>query len=70
MNIVKIMRATSTTNTKDVVMFTEIDDKTLWVRSVEEIELFPVELKTCVSGEADIGDLLHIFSSPKPFPKY
>ena len=69
MKIVNMINATSTTNTKLVVIFTEIDDKTLWVKSVELIELFPVEVKTWVSGEAEIGDLLHISLSLKLSPK-
>ena len=70
MNIVTTITATSTMRTKEVVTLTETEERTLCVRSVEDIELFPVELRTCVSGDTLTGLLLHIFfSSLKLAPK-
>ena len=44
--IVMIMSAVRITNTKDVVMLTEIEERTLWVKSVEAIELLPEDEST------------------------
>ena len=64
--IVIIINAVRTTSTKDVVMLTEMEERTLWVKSVVAIELLPEEESTWVSGEVFIGDLLHILQLPLP----
>ena len=69
MNIVTTISATRMISTNEVVTFTEMLDNTEWVRSVEDTVLFPVPLRTCVSGLTATGDLLHILSSLKLPPK-
>ena len=68
MNIVTTITATSTTRMKEVVTLTETEERTLCVRSVDDIELLPVELRTCVSGDTLKGLLLHIFFSSLKLP--